>query len=94
MVGSTLSAATILDNRAHSVGFDGFSISETGGSDTVTVSFLDSTSSGDLLHAPVIVPAGGLVTVVVPLPVAVSGGSVYVAVSGSGTLSGVIYSRV
>lgn len=94
-VASYLKATTILDNRVHDVDFTGFSVAETGGSATVTVTFRDGTSSGALLHAPVIVPASGLVTVVLPVDVAVtSSAGVWVAVSGTGTLSGVLYSAV
>ncbi len=94
MMGSYLKTTVIVDDSAHAVEFDGFSISETGASASVTVTFRDTTVGGALLHAPVIVPAGGLVTAVFPLSVALTGGSVYVDVSGTGTLSGVLYTRV
>lgn len=92
---SYLKTTTILDNRASDVAFSGFSIAETGGSAAVTVTFRNGTSSGALLHAPVIVPASGLVTVLLPKDVAVThADGVFVVVSGTGTLSGVLYSYV
>ena len=86
----------ITDDTAHAVPFWGFSLSETAGSASVTVTFKDGVTGGAILLPPFIIPAGGNVTVFFPGQVAVedASDSVYVDVTGTGTLSGVLFEGI
>ncbi len=83
---------TIVENSAHVGKYDGVSVAETGGVATVTIELRDSTVGGQLLIAPICVPAMGHVTVLFGGQLGAS--SVYVNVSGTGTLSGVLLTAV
>lgn len=92
---SALKANAITDDSAHDLDLLGFSLAETGGTAAVVVELRDGSATGALLHAPITVAASGLVTAVFPRQVATANAAgVWVAVSGTGTLSGVLYSAL
>lgn len=69
----------------------GFSVAETGGTASVTVTFHDGTSaSGPILHPPFVL-TGETADVMFPTGLQVQSGSVYAAVSGTGTAQVVVY---
>lgn len=89
---AVIKPTTIVDDSAHSGDFHGVSVAETGGAASVTVELRDATVGGQLLVAPIIIPASGHVSVMFGGQLAST--SVYVNVTGTGTLSGVLLTAV
>ena len=85
----------ITDDSALDVPFWGFSLTETAGSASVTVTFKDGVTGGAVLLPPFIIPASGNVTVFFPGQIATEhDDGVYVDVTGTGTLSGVLFEGI
>jgi len=75
----------------HNVSFDGFSVYESSGLDSCVVNFRDQTSGGQIYFA---LPLGAGEGATIFFPNKLNTKSVYVEVVGSGSVAGVLYSRV
>jgi len=87
--------SAITEDAAHAVDFTGFSISETGASASTIVEFRDGVVDGALLLAPITLIASEHATVMFEEDIEVThDDGVFIKTTGSGVVSGVLYSRI
>lgn len=80
----------MVSGTTHYVSFDGFSAYESSGLASIVVNFRDENSSGQIMFA---LPLGAGEGATIFFPDKMDTKRVYVEVVGSGSVSGVLYSR-
>jgi hypothetical protein len=89
-----LKSTDITPNSAHVVEFHGYSIRETGATDDVSVTFRDGTVLGQILAVAEIAAGRSASWELSERIDADAGLGVYVEVTGTGTLEGVLYYKI